>query len=227
MNRSILLVALATASSFAGTVRIGADALVGYDILEIGSDLDQSSNPSYGAVFGPTLAFGLNEMVSLQGGVAVLYDFQETEQTYLGQTFTRTQSKTALAFQVTPVYHITDMVSIKAGYEWDMPLTGTEKSEVLGVSVSNDVVAAPDDESDLQNGLGFPTKTGVVSIHNLVLGASFGILPNLAVSVQGKYALNGDRPDYDGAGKLQGSASKASNVAAHQIAVGLSYGVQL
>lgn len=227
MNRSILLVALATASSFAASVKLGGDALVGYNFLQIGSDLDAEANPSFGGSIGPTVAYNINEFVSVGGGVFVQYDMLETEQTYLGQTFTHKQSKTSVALQITPIYHLNQQISIKAGYEWDMPLTGSDESEVLGIAYTTDVVPAPDDEADLYTNLGLPEETGVVSTHNLVLGASFLVLPNLSVMVQGKYAFTGAIPSYDGEGKLDGAASASNNILAHQVAVGLSYAMDL
>lgn len=227
MNRSILLVALATGSSFAASVKLGGDALVGYNILAIGSDIDAEANPSFGGSLGPTVAVNLTPYVSIGGGVFVQYDMMETEQTVLGQTFTHKQSKTSVALQVAPIFHVNNQVSIKAGYEWDMPLTGSDESEYLGIAYTTDVVPAPDDEADLYSPLGLPEETGVVSTHNLVLGASFLVMPNLSVSLQGKYALNGAIPNYDGDGKLDGAAGSDSNIGVHQVAIGLSYAMDL
>ena len=227
MNRSILLVALATASSFAASVKFGGDVLVGYDILAIGSDLDAEANPGFGGSLGPTVAVNFTPYLSLGGGVFVQMDFLETEETILGRTFTHSQRKTSVALQVAPIFHVNDQVSIKAGYEWDMPLTGSDESEFLGMSYTTDVVPAPEDEADLYTSLGLPEETGVVSTHNLVLGASFLVMPNLSISLQGKYALNGAIPHYDGEGKLDGAAGTDGNIAVHQVAIGLSYAMDL
>lgn len=227
MNRSILLVALATASSFAASVKLGGDALVGYNFLGIGSDLDAEANPSFGGSIGPTIAYNINEFVSVGGGVFVQYDMMETEQTYLGQTFTHTQSKTSVALQFAPIYHVNPQIAIKAGYEWDLPLAGSDESEVLGIRYTTDVVMAPENEADLYSDFGLPEETGVVSTHNLVLGASFLVLPNLSIMVQGKYAFNGAIPSYDSEGKLDGAASADNNIMVHQVAVGLSYAMNL
>lgn len=227
MKRPILLVALATASSFAASVKLGGDALVGYDFLQIGSDLDAEANPSFGGSIGPTVAYNINEFVSIGGGVFVQYDMLETEQTYLGQTFTHKQSKTSVALQIAPIYHVNPRISIKAGYEWDMPLTGSDESEFLGIAYTTDVVPAPEDESDLYSTFGLPEETGVLSTHNLVLGASFLVMPNLSVMVQGKYAFTGATPSYDDEGKLDGAASASNNILMHQVAVGLSYAMDL
>lgn len=227
MNRSILLVAIATASSFAASVKLGGDALVGYNFLQIGSDLDAEANPSFGGSIGPTVAYNINEFVSVGGGVFVQYDMLETEQTYLGRTFTHKQSKTSVALQFAPIYHLNPQIAIKAGYEWDLPLTGSDESEFLGQRYTTDVVMAPEDEADLYSDFGLPEETGVVSTHNLVLGASFLVLPNLSVMVQGKYAFNGAIPSYDGEGKLDGAASASSNIMVHQVALGLSYAMDL
>lgn len=227
MNRSILLVALATASSFAASVKLGGDALVGYDILAIGSDLDADANPSFGGSIGPTVAVNLNPYVSIGGGVFVQYNVQETEQTLLGQTFTHSQSKTSVALQIAPIFHVNDQVSLKAGYEWSTPLSGSDESEFLGLAYTTDVVPAPEDEADLYTPLGLPEETGVVSTHNLVLGVSFLVMPNLSATLQGKYALNGAIPHYDGDGKLDGAEGADSNIGVHQVALGLSYAMDL
>lgn len=227
MNRSILLVAFATASSFAASVKLGGDALVGYNFLEIGSDLNGEANPSFGGSIGPTVAVNINDFVSIGGGVFVQYDMQETEQTILGRTFTHTQSKTSVALQIAPIFHLNNQISFKAGYEWDMPLTGSDESEYLGQRYTTDVVMAPEDEADLYSEMGLPEETGVVSTHNLVVGASFLVMPNLSLSVQGKYGLNGAMPSYDDEEKLDGAASSSENIAVHQVAVGLSYAMDL
>jgi hypothetical protein len=133
----------------------------------------------------------------------------------------------SLGLKFQPVFQIGPMLQVKAGYEWDMPFGGTAETKrtttlvgVSSTSTSNpDIIWAPAKSSDIGS-----SEVAVLSTHNLLLGAAFEILPNLAITLQGKFALTGSVPHYKANGDLDGAASSNSNIMAHQVAVGIQLG---
>ena len=236
MNRFLPLVALATVATVAAPVNFGLEAMVGYDYLSVGSDLDNTqSDPGMGLRVGPTATFNVNEMFAISGGVSFLYDMYSTKTTgveVLGFSVGNSEDKYSsmgLGFQIAPTITLDERFSLKAGYEWDMPLTGTVEQKRAGVTKDYDLVWAPEKASDLGTedvDLGFvtikvPNEVALVSTHTLVVGAAYAVTPNMALTLQGKYALNGLLADYDDAGDLQGAQASASNISIHQLAVGV------
>ena len=236
MNRILPLVALATVAAMAAPVKFGAEAMVGYNYLSVGSDLtDTKADPGIGFRIGPNASFGLNEMFAITGGVSFQYDMYNTKTTgveVLGFSVGNTEDNyksMSIGFQIAPEITLGERFSIKAGYEWDMPLAGTVEHKSLGVTKDKDLVWAPEKESDLGTDnvdLGLVTlkstnEVPLVSTHNLVAGAAIAVTPNMALTVQGKFALNGLLADYDAAGDFQGSKANASNISLHQLAVGV------
>lgn len=226
MKHSLSLVALATAASFAAPVQFGADALVGYDILSIGSDLDDlDAKAGFGVAVGPTASYAVNDKVSIGAGVSFLYNAYGVEASdvdeFTGETtkFEADFSQLCLGFQFAPSFKLTDKVALKAGYEWDMPLSGSIEEKSSGEdSEKRDIVWAPGKRQDVKED--FP----VVSVHNILIGGSYAVTPTLAVALQGKFALNGFLPDYDeDDGKFKGAAKSSDNIAIQQLAVGVNY----
>ena len=240
MNKSLILIAATAAASFAAPIQFGIEAKAGYNVLSLGSDLDAGvvagspeSQPSFGAAIGPTFAYGLNEQFALGGSVLFVYDLNRFDNTFdlgvLGSNKEEhTISQMSLGLQFAPVFHINEFFSVKFGYEWDMPFSGTSENKrttTLG-SASNtatdksDIVWAPAKLSDVGT-KEFP----VLSTHNLILGGAYQITPMVALTLQGKVGLTGSVPHYNASGDLDGAAGSGSNMRSHQIAVGMNLGL--
>lgn len=241
MNKFLPLIAVATSLSFASPVRFGVDAMIGYNALSLGDDVGDGlatgspeAKASMGFAVGPYLTFPVNEQIGLEGGAVFLYDVNRYENTLdagvLGSNREEhTINKMSLGLKIQPVFQIGEKVKVKVGYEWDMPFGGTVETKrtttLLGTQApssteESDIVWAPAKKSDVGS-----SESAVLSTHNLLVGASFGILPNLAFTVQGKFALTGSVPFYKANGDLDGAASSDSNIMTHQIALGLRLGM--
>lgn len=225
MKRTLSLVALAAVASLAAPVKFGADALVGYNLTMIGSDMEDEGETidakfGFGVSVGPTAAYQINDKFSIGAGVLFNYDMFGMESSYEGVDEKATVDVTvmSLGLQLAPSFQINDKISVKAGYEWDMPLSGTSKVEAGDFSSESDLVWAPAKYEDVGE-KEFPAA----SIHNIVLGGAYAINPNLAVSLQAKYALNGFAAEYEDNGDYKGAYESSKNITNHQIAVGASY----
>ena len=217
MKTSLTLLAVAATAALAGPVKFGADALAGYNILAIGDHLDNAgteSKASFGFAIGPTVAYAINDQFSLGGKLSVLYDINRMSNPGVSGKSSDAIQPLGLGLQFAPSFQINKQVEVKLGYEWDIPLAG---SADLG-STSPDIVWAPDKGSDLGS-----NEAGLVSTQNVVLGGSYAVIPNLAVTLQGKIALTGIYPKYKTNGDLDGAASSKDNIDVHQIAVGVHY----
>jgi hypothetical protein len=173
-------------------------------------------------------------MFAITGSVSFLYDMYSTKTTgveVLGFSIGNSEdnySAMSLGLQIAPTIKLNEQFSLKAGYEWDMPLGGTVEQKDVGATKDYDLVWAPAKESDLGTDnvdLGLitvkvPNEVPMTSTHNIVAGASYAVTPLLAFTIQGKFALNGLLADYDDAGDLQGSQASASNITLHQLALG-------
>ena len=222
VKKSLSLLALAAAASFAGPVKFGADVLAGYNILSVGDSTGVKSSPSFGFAVGPTVSYGINEQIAIGGGVSFLYDINGVKAKEGDATMSMSQM--SLGFQIAPSYQINEKIGVKFGYEWDMPLGGTSEVKAGGETMKSDIVWAPTKGSDIKE-----KEDAVLSTHNLVLGGSYLVMPNLAVVLTGKFALTGASPEYkyDDAtgeiGDLKGSAKSEENISNHQIAIGVNY----
>lgn len=240
MKKSLPLIALATSLCSAAPVKFGVDGLVGYNNLSIGSDVgaglvtgSPEAKPSFGFAIGPTVAFVVNPQLEVEGGASFLYDMNRFENTIeagiLGSNLEEhTIDQMSLGLKIQPVLRVGERFKVKAGYEWDMPIGGTSETKrtttLLGLTAIStetaDIVWAPAKRSDVKS-----SEAAVLSTHNLIAGVSYDILPALAVSLQGKFALTGTVPSYKTNGDLDGAASSSSNIMAHQIALGVKVGV--
>lgn len=240
MNKSLPLIAFATSLCFAAPVKIGFEGLIGYNVLSLGEDLgaglvtgSPQAKPSFGLAIGPTLTVPVNVLFGVEGGVSFLYDRNSFENTIdagiLGSNLEEhTIDQVSVGLKIQPVFQIAERFQVKAGYEWDMPIGGTAETKrtttLLGLSTIStrtaDIVWAPSKLSDVKT-----SDAAVLSTHNLIAGASYDILPNLAVTLQGKFALTGSQPSYKANGDLDGAASSSSNMMSHQIALGLKLGM--
>ena len=234
MKKSLIAVSLAAVSAFADPAIVGIEANAGYNILSVGSSVDDGntkSQPSFGFAVGPTIALPFNEQFAISGKISFQYDMNRTETKIDGPLgigsykAENNQSQMSVGFQVAPVFHLSPMFAVKAGYEWDMPLGGSRESKQttsLGPisydsTFNTDLVWAPSKASDLKS-----NETPVVSTHNLILGAAFSLTPTVDFTVQGKFALNGSGADYKSNGDLNGAASTDNNIAVHQVALGIN-----
>lgn len=241
MKKFLPLVAVASSLSLAAApVKFGVEALVGYNILSLGDDVGDGlatgspeAKASMGLAVGPNLTIPLNERIGLEGGAVFLYDMNRYENTLdLGALGSNREEHTinqmSLGLKIQPVFQIGENVKVKVGYEWDMPFGGTvetKRTTTLGsastsATSESDIVWAPSQESDVGS-----SEIAVLSTHNLLVGASFALLPNLAFTVQGKFALTGSVPAYKANGDLDGAAGSDSNIMTHQIAVGMQLGM--
>ncbi len=235
MKRTLSLVALATVASFAGPIKVGADAKLGYNLTLVGSDVDeegQTTDPKFGfgVSVGPKAAYEITDKLAIGAGVLFNYDKYGTESTYEGSDATVNIDVSLMThgLHIAPTFKVTEQLSLKAGYEWDMPLGGTVKlkAEVpfFGeLSDEYDAVWAPEDQKDLANDDGEMTKAAFVSTHNVVLGAGFALNEQLAVTVEGKIALNSNSAEYDDEGKFKGAEKTKESLVNHRISVGVSY----
>jgi len=239
MKRSLSLVALVAVASFAGPFKVGGDALVGYNILSVGDSAGQmggkvSSKPSFGFAVGPSASYSINEMFAIGAGVTFLYDINAFEEKMdmggVSITSTTTVNSMNLGLQIAPIYKINDKISVKAGYEWDMPLGGTSETKVTasyaGISadttISKDLRWAPSKFTDLK-----AKEAAVVSTHNIVLGGTYEFMPKLSAVLQAKIGLNGSGAKYNTSGDLDGAADSKKNISVYQIALGVNYGIGL
>lgn len=227
MKRTLSLVALATVASVAGPLKVGADALLGLNIPSVGSDIKNTDgNLGFGVAVGPTVGYAITEQLVIGGGISLQYNTTGTEysETFMGEEFKSETSSSlmSLGFQVAPSFKATEQISVKIGYEWSMPLSGSSEHKDDEGTIEYDLVWAPSKRKDLGK-KEFP----VVSTHAVVVGGSFAVMPNVAVALQGKFALNGGSADYDDEGDLKGARKSKENIALHQIAVGVSYDLGL
>lgn len=226
VKKTLALIALATAASFAGPVKFGADVKAGYNILSIGDSVwggKAESQASFGFAIGPTAAYSINDQIAINGAVLFLYDINSTEADYSIYKVEQTHKQMSLGLQIAPSYKLNENIELKLGYEWDMPLGGTSTREAGDESEDYDIVWAPEDAKDLVNSDGDYTKAPVLSTHNLVLGGAYSIMPNLAITLQGKFGITGAAPKYNDEGKLDGSEDSDENTSVHQIAIGVNY----
>lgn len=228
MKRTLSLIAIASVAAMAAPVKFGAGAAVGYNILSVGDDLKgtEAKAANFGVAVGPTAAYQINDQFSVGAGVSFLYDMYGMEvegmdwETGEAKTSDRDVSLMSLGFQIAPAFQINEKFSVKAGYQWDMPLAGTMSNDGGDL----DIVWAPSKGSDLGE-----KEVGVVSVHNIVLGGAYSINEKLAVTLQGKFALNGMYAEYKEneetgeMGDLDGARKSSENVTGHQVAVGVSY----
>lgn len=227
VKKSLSLIALATAASFAADIKFGVDALAGYDIVSIGDDLDKygmKSQASFGFGIGPTVKYPINDAIALNGSIQFQYDIVGAEVDFMGSKSETSASYMRLGLQFAPSYQINEQFSAKLGYEWDMPLGGTATEKEDGEETEYDIVWAPSKGSDLKE-----KETGILSTHNLIVGAGYTLMPNLTLTLQGKIGLTGIRPEYERdattgeLGDLKGAADADMNVKLHQIAIGVNY----
>jgi len=222
MKRTLSLIAIASVAAMAAPVKFGAGAAVGYNILSVGDDLKgtEAKAANFGVAVGPTAAYQINDQFSVGAGVSFLFDMYAMEEKYVDEesgasaTYDVDNSLMSLGFQIAPAYQINEKISVKVGYEWDMPLAGTSSTDAGDV----DLVWAPSKAKDIGD-----KEQPVVSVHNIVLGGSYGINEKLAVTLQGKFALNGMGPEYKDNGDLDGARKSSENITGHQVAVGVSY----
>ena len=223
MKRTLSLVALSVAATMAAPIKFGAGAAVGYDIVSIGDDIEgvDAKAANFGFAVGPNASYKINDKFSVGAGVNFLFDMIGTEEKDVdwetGESVTSDRDVTlmSLGFQIAPAYQINEKISVKAGYEWDMPLAGTSSSE----GGDMDIVWAPSEMKDLGE-----KEYPVVSTHNIILGGSYAINEKLDVTLQGKFALNGNGAEYDMSnGDLKGAYESSKNMAVHQIAIGVNY----
>lgn len=235
MKKTFSLIALAVTASFAGPVKFGVDVLAGYDIVSIGDNLDKAgtkSQASFGFGLGPTVKYPINDMIALNGSIQFQYDIVgvESKDIDIDQgVITESKSEISshymrLGLQFAPSYQFNEKISAKLGYEWDMPLGGSGTREIGGTSQDFDIVWAPSKYSDLKE-----KENPALSTHNLIVGGSYSILPNLAITLQGKIGLTGTIPEYEfdettfEYGDLKGAESSKNNIKLHQIAIGANY----
>lgn len=227
VKKSLTLLALATAASFAADIKFGVDALAGYDIVSIGDDLDKAgvkSQASFGFGLGPTVKYPINDAIALNGSIQFQYDIVGTEMDFMGSKSETSASYMRLGLQFAPSYQINEQISAKLGYEWDMPLGGTTTTESGDEEFESDIVWAPSKGSDKKE-----KEAEVLSTHNLVIGAGYALMPNLTLTLQGKIGFNGLMPEYEEnattgeEGDLKGAADADKNMKLHQIAIGVNY----
>lgn len=227
MKKSLTLLALATAASFAADIKFGVDALAGYDIVSIGDDLDKAgvkSQASFGFGIGPTVKYPINDAIALNGSIQFQYDIVGTEMDFMGFKSETSASYMRLGLQFAPSYQINEQFSAKLGYEWDMPLGGTVTTKAGGEETESDIVWAPSKGSDRKE-----KEDPILSTHNLVVGAGYALMPNLTLTLQGKIGLTGTMPEYEEdettgeIGDLKGAYDADKNVKLHQIAIGVNY----
>jgi hypothetical protein len=236
MKRSLPFVALAAAASFASPIKVGADAKLGTNLTLVGSEVEPEGGTidptvGFGVSVGPKASIPIDQRVSVDAGLMFNYDHYGWE--YSEERSDATEdidiSLMTLGFRIVPTLKLTEQLDLKLGYEWDMPIGGTFEYEVLipglgGDSGEEDVVWAPGDVKELRDYDGDDEdKFPVVPTHNVLVGAGFALNEQLAVTVEGKIALNSNQADYDETGKLKGAEKMKESIMFHRISVGVSY----
>jgi len=214
MKRLSLLIALSVSLVSAEPVKWGFQAGVGYNFLSLGSSMTSTTESafSFGFSGGPVAAIPVNPKVDIALGPSLLWDDYGIKQK--GGSSTADFRILWLGLGVAPTLHITEDVSIRIGYEWDIPLTGSLKGET-GSGI--DLKWAPEKASDVGS-----NTLPIVSMHNILLGLAYNVTPSTALDLQLKFGMRGIVADYNSSGTYNGAASASSNISATQLRLGFA-----
>jgi hypothetical protein len=230
MKRSILAVSLTATLASAGSVQHGFDVMVGYDLVTPGSKVVDDPAVSVegkgglSLAVGPSFTFPIQEKLGVALGVLFLYDQFGFDESKGAISQTEEVGLMSFGLQLCPTYRVMDALTLKAGYEWDIPFGGS--AEIKGAtreSRSYDIVWAPASVKDFNT----KTETPFVSVHNLLVGAAYDVTPGVGIAVQGKFALNGNDADYGDEGNYKGAKKDEENFKVKQISMGLAYRFQI
>jgi hypothetical protein len=236
MKSSMFLIAATAAASFAAPAHFSIEAKGGYNFLYLGDDLgtglaagSPEAKASFGIAIGPMMTYALTEQFLLGGGATFQYDKNRYDNSYdLGVLGSNKEEHTidqlSLGLQFAPLFRVSERLSVKLGYEWDMPIGGTSENKrtttVLTIPTTAtdkaDIVWAPAKQSDLGT-----NDAPTLSTHNVVFGFGYQMLPGMEFTLQSKIALTGSVPLYKANGDLDGAASRQSNMMVNQVALGV------
>ena len=199
--------------------------MVGYDMVKVGS---QMANPrvkmegegGLALAVGPSFTFPIQEKLGVALSVLYLYDQIGTKQTFEDLSQTEKVGLMSFGLQLCPTYRVLDALTLKAGYEWDIPFGGTgEVKESNRETRSYDIVWAPATVTDFKD----ESETPFSSVHNLLVGAAYDVMPGVGVALQAKFALNGNDADYGDGGNYKGAKKDEENIKVNQLSLGLAY----
>lgn len=221
----VLFAAVLAATSGEGSVLHGFDVMVGYDQVSVGSQVASTGSVIEGKgglafAVGPSFTFEFHEKAGIALGVFFLYDQIGLEGSRGAISKSESFGLMSFGLQLAPTYKVVDALTLKAGYEWDVPFGGTgEVKETNRETRSYDIVWAPAKTTDYNS----KSETPLSSVHNLLVGAAYDVTPGVGIAAQGKFALNGNEADYDENGSYQGPKKNTENLKVNQVSLGLAY----
>ncbi|HNY30207.1 MAG TPA: hypothetical protein PKO15_04895, partial [Fibrobacteria bacterium] len=167
---------------------------------------------------GPNLWIPVRDDWAVDASLLASWEMFSVEHKVAGGTNALDASLLTVGFQACAGYLVADGLSAKLGYELDIPVGGSIDVSSPGKSQSFDVVWAPGIITDYDEKNEFP----VISTNNLVAGLSYQFRDDLQATFQGKFAINGILPYYDGT-SLDGANNGPENIKLHQVQLGVSY----
>ncbi len=226
--RSICSFAFIAASSFALPTKVSVDALIGYDPLLLDPS-PEGLQPrfSYGIAVGPNITWKFNPRISLDVGVRGLYDQENLSGPYQESppspesSLRKTTERWRIGLKMMPEVQVTENLRVGAGYEWDIPVAGTQF--LTSPTVLNGA------RRNLNWDLGSigSSDIPVASVHNFLADISWSIQPSLEIVLQGKYGLNKSLSESYGKDPEQLDPGTSNpnefNARDHQIAIGIRY----
>lgn len=229
MRRSILATSLAASIAAspanADSDMHGFDVMLGYNMVSPGSSLGApgvsvEGNGGLGLAVGPSFNIPIQEKLSLSLGVFFVYDQIGITGTNGAISQTRETEVMSFGLQLCPTYRVQEAVTIKAGYEWDIPFGGSAEVRTTNRETQSfDIVWAPATVKDFDDNSEVP----LASVHNLLVGASYDVMPGVGIALQAKFGLNGNGAEYGDNGSYKGAAKDEDNVKVKQVALGLAY----
>ncbi|MBK8803797.1 MAG: hypothetical protein IPN71_17460 [Fibrobacteres bacterium] len=201
----------------------GFDARVGYDPISVGENVGgkgsgASSDGGISVTVGPNLWIPIQGDWAVDASLLANWKMFSVEHRVFNGNATQDFSLLTVGLQACAGYLVTDGLAAKLGVELDIPVGGSVDVSSPGKSQSFDLVWAPGIITDYDEKNEIP----LISTNNLVGGLSYQFRDDLQVTLQGKFAVNGIIPSYDGT-SLDGANNAPENIKLHQVQMGVSY----
>ncbi|HOX51675.1 MAG TPA: hypothetical protein PKY05_09320 [Fibrobacteria bacterium] len=223
MILSSLLPLLLAAFGDENAIEHGFDFRVGYDPIQVGENVGgkgsgASSDGALAVTVGPNLWIPVMGDWAIDASLLANWEMFSEEHKVFGGTQTNDFSLFTVGIQACAGYLVADGLAAKLGVELDIPVGGSVDVSQPGKSKSYDVVWAPGIITDYDE----KNEVALVSTNNIVAGISYQFRDDLQATFQGKFAINGILPYYDGT-SLDGANNAPENIKLHQIQMGVSY----
>lgn len=223
MSIGVLLSGLMALASSDQPMQHGFDARLGYLPVSVGSDFGISeakstASPGFQGSIGLSFWIPVQDDWAVHAGTSLEWDAFSVEIPRSKVTETLDFSALFLGFQVCGGYQATESLALKLGVQLDIPVGGQVDQNLGGTEKSYDVVWAPGIITDYDE----KTEIPLISVKSLVAGAAWDLRDDLQITAQGKFALGGILPHYDGT-SLDGAQLSKDNLTLHQFALGVTY----